>query len=76
MADPGSPAPVSAARRSGYPTDMRGLERLLLPLALTAVAAYASFGLAAFCGSALLVIWALVELIGVCGSRFYRDDHH
>ena len=54
---------------------MRGLERLLLPLVLTAVAAYVSFGLAAFCGAALLVIWGLVELIGICGSRFYGDDH-
>ncbi len=58
---------------------MRALERLLLPLVLTAVAAYASPGLAAFCGAALLVIWALVELIGFYGSRFYGDgrhDHH
>lgn len=54
---------------------MKALERMLLPLALTAVAAYASFGLAAFCGAALLVIWGLVELIGYCGSRFYRDEH-
>ncbi|MBS1862120.1 MAG: hypothetical protein JSS68_10455 [Actinobacteria bacterium] len=54
---------------------MRALERLLLPLVLVAVAAYASPGLAAFCGAALLVIWALVELIGFCGERFYGDGH-
>jgi hypothetical protein len=50
---------------------MAGLERFLLPLCLVAVAAYVSLGLAAFCGAALLVIWGLVELIGVCGSRFF-----
>jgi hypothetical protein len=50
------------------------MERFLLPLCLVAVAAYASPGLAAFCGGALLVIWGLCELIGVCGSRFFGDD--
>jgi hypothetical protein len=53
---------------------MAGMERFLLPLCLVAVAAYASPGLAAFCGGALLVIWGLCELIGVCGSRFFGDD--
>jgi hypothetical protein len=43
---------------------------------LTAVAAYVSPGLAAFCGAALLIIWGLVELIGVCGSRFFGEHHH
>ncbi|MBN9623286.1 MAG: hypothetical protein J0H06_10070 [Actinobacteria bacterium] len=51
------------------------LERLLVPLVLTAVAAYFSPGLAAFCGAALLVIWGLVELVGYCGSRFYGEHH-
>ena len=50
------------------------MERFLMPLCLVAIAAYVSFGLAAFCGAALLVIWGLVELIGVCGSRFFGDD--
>lgn len=50
------------------------MERFLLPLCLVAVAAYVSPGLAAFCGAALLVIWGLCELIGVCGSRFFGDD--
>jgi hypothetical protein len=59
--------------RPGYPSGMGGIERLLAPLLLTAVAAYVSPGLAAFCGAALLVIWGLVELIGVCGSRFYGE---
>jgi hypothetical protein len=54
---------------------MAGLERLLLPLVLVAVAAYVSPGLAAFIGAALLIIWGLVELIGDCGSRFFGDDH-
>jgi hypothetical protein len=53
---------------------MAGFERFLLPLCLVAVAAYFSPGLAAFCGASLLVIWGLVELIGVCGSRFFGDD--
>jgi hypothetical protein len=52
---------------------MAGLERFLLPMVLVAVAAYVSPGLAAFCGASLLVVWGLVALIGVCGSRFYRD---
>jgi hypothetical protein len=52
---------------------MAGVERLLVPLVLVAVAAYVSPGLAAFCGAALLVIWALVELIGIYGSRFSGD---
>ena len=43
-------------------------------LELVAIAAYVSPGLAAFCGGAILVIWALCELIGVCGSRFFHDD--
>jgi hypothetical protein len=51
------------------------LEKLLMPLVLTAVAAYFSPGLAAFCGASLLVIWGLAELIGVRGSRFFGDDH-
>ena len=55
---------------------MAGFERFLPPLCLVAVAAYVSPGLAAFCGAALLVIWGLVELIGVCGSRFFGDDRH
>jgi hypothetical protein len=55
---------------------MAGIERFLLPLCLVAVAAYVSPGLAAFCGAALLVIWGLCELIGVCGSRFFGDDRH
>jgi len=59
--------------RTGYPCGMGALDRLLVPLILTAVAAYVSFGLAAFCGAALLVIWGLVELIGFCGSRFYGE---
>jgi hypothetical protein len=50
------------------------MERFLAPLVLVAVAAYVSPGLAAFCGAALLVIWGLCELIGVCGSRFFGDD--
>jgi hypothetical protein len=54
---------------------MAGFERFLLPLCLVAVAAYVSPGLAAFCGASLLVIWGLVELIGVCGSRFFGDEH-
>lgn len=49
------------------------MERLLLPLCLVAVAAYVSPGLAAFCGTALLVIWGLCALVGACGSRFFRD---
>jgi hypothetical protein len=49
--------------------------RLLAPTLLTALAAYVSPGLAAFCGASLLVIWGLVELIGVCGSRFFGDEH-
>jgi hypothetical protein len=53
---------------------MEGLQRFLLPLVLVAVAAYASPGLAAFCGASLLVIWGLVELIGCCGSRFFHDS--
>jgi hypothetical protein len=53
---------------------MAGFERFLLPLFLVAVAAYISPGLAAFCGASLLVIWGLVELVGVCGSRFFGDD--
>jgi hypothetical protein len=53
---------------------MAGFERFLLPLCLVAVAAYISPGLAAFCAGALLVIWGLAELIGVCGSRFFGDD--
>jgi hypothetical protein len=53
---------------------MAGFERFLLPLCLVAIAAYVSPGLAAFCGASLLVIWGLVELIGVCGSRFFGDD--
>jgi hypothetical protein len=60
--------------RSGYVQAMQGLERFLLPLALVAVAAYVSPGLAAFCGASLLVIWGLVELIGRCGSRFFHDS--
>jgi hypothetical protein len=56
---------------TGYQTPMAGVERLLVPLVLTAVAAYLSPGLAAFCGSSLLVIWGLVELIGLYGSRFH-----
>jgi hypothetical protein len=57
---------------------MAGFERFLLPLCLVAVATYVSPGLAAFCGAALLVIWGLVALIGVCGSRFYGggDGRH
>jgi hypothetical protein len=55
---------------------MMGMERFLMPLCLVAIAAYVSYGLAAFCGAALLVIWGLVELIGVCGSRFFGDDRH
>lgn len=54
---------------------MAGFERFLLPLCLVAIAAYVSPGLAAFCGASLLVIWGLVELIGVCGSRFFGDGH-
>jgi hypothetical protein len=54
---------------------MGSAERLVVPLLLTAVAAYFSPGLAAFCGSALLIIWALVELIGLYGSRFYGREH-
>jgi hypothetical protein len=54
---------------------MAGFERFLLPLFLVAIAAYVSPGLAAFCGASLLVIWGLVELIGVCGSRFFGDEH-
>ncbi|HVV89991.1 MAG TPA: hypothetical protein VHB53_05815 [Solirubrobacterales bacterium] len=50
------------------------MERLLLPLCLVAVAAYVSLGLATFCGAALLVIWGLCELVGVCGSRFFGDE--
>jgi|GEM_PF-3211750 len=50
------------------------MERFLLPLVLVAIAAYVSPGLAAFCGASLLVIWGLVELIGICGSRFFGDD--
>jgi len=53
---------------------MAGMERFLLPLVLVAIAAYVSPGLAAFCGAALLVIWGLVELVGVCGSRFFHDS--
>jgi hypothetical protein len=53
---------------------MVGMERFLLPLVLVAIAAYVSPGLAAFCGGALLVIWGLCELIGVCGSRFFGND--
>jgi hypothetical protein len=53
---------------------MEALERFLLPLALVAVAAYVSPGLAAFCGASLLVIWGLVELIGRYGSRFFHDS--
>lgn len=53
---------------------MVGMERFLLPLILVAVAAYVSPGLAAFCGAALLVIWGLCELVGVCGSRFFGED--
>jgi hypothetical protein len=64
----------SAAPLRGYVADMVGLERFLLPLVLVAVAAYVSPGLAAFCGASLLVIWGLVELVGVCGSRFFRDN--
>ena len=55
---------------------MAGFERFLLPLCLVAVAAYISPGVAAFCGASLLVIWGLVELIGVCGSRFFGDERH
>jgi hypothetical protein len=54
---------------------MAGFQRFLLPLCLVAVAAYVSPGVAAFCGASLLVIWGLVELIGVCGSRFFGDEH-
>jgi hypothetical protein len=53
---------------------MARTERFLLPLFLVGVAAYVSLGLAAFCGAALLVIGGLVELVGVCGSRFLGDD--
>jgi hypothetical protein len=53
---------------------MVGMERFLLPLGLVAIAAYVSPGLAAFCGASLLVIWGLVELVGVCGCRFFGDD--
>lgn len=53
---------------------MAGLERFLLPICLVAVATYVSPGVAAFCGAALLVIWGLCQLIGVCGSRFFGDD--
>jgi hypothetical protein len=54
---------------------MAGMERFLLPIVLVAIAAYVSPGLAAFCGAALLVIWGLAELAGVCGSRFFGDGH-
>jgi hypothetical protein len=60
-------------RLLGYLGRMATVERFLVPLVLVAVAAYFSPGLAAFCGGALLVIWALCQLIGVCGSRFFRD---
>jgi hypothetical protein len=53
---------------------MVGMERFLLPMVLVAIAAYVSPGLAAFCGASLLVIWGLVELVGVCGHRFFGDD--
>lgn len=53
---------------------MVGTERFLLPLSLVAVAAYVSPGLAAFCGASLLVIWGLVDLVGVYGCRFFGDD--
>jgi hypothetical protein len=53
---------------------MVGMERYLLPMVLVAIAAYVSPGLAAFCGASLLVIWGLVELVGVCGHRFFGDD--
>jgi hypothetical protein len=53
---------------------MAGLQRFLLPLVLAGLAAIVSPGLAAFCGAALLVIWGLVELVGVCGSRFFHDS--
>jgi hypothetical protein len=49
--------------------------RLFIPMLLTALAAYISPGLAAFCGASLLVIWGLAELVGVCGSRFFGDEH-
>ncbi len=50
------------------------MERFVGPLVLIAIAAYVSLGVAAFCGAALLVIWGLCELIGVCGSRFFGDS--